>query len=378
MIASPSPAAKIRPMGKHPSGTSQELWLKLYLARGVGGGTVARLLAAFGKIDAVFAASRDTLDEHGLGAVHAALHDPELELGVQRLQSDLEARPHLRLVTPAGPEYPAHLLKSRVVPPVLWVEGTLAPPATPSVAVVGSRHASRRRTELTAEWCELWARSGVSIVSGLAEGIDGAAHAGALAGCGHTVAVLGTEPDRVYPSRHAALRDRIVASGGAVVTQFAPGTSTHRGHFPARNVTMAGLADIVVIFQAGEDSGSLHTAEAAWLSNRTVWVAPSDPGERDHAGGLKLLRTRARALVTPDDLLQALGLVPASRPGIPPLSLPVHLEAVFAQLDFAGQTLDELTRSLHLSAAEILDRLLELELAGVVARQAGPKYVRIR
>jgi DNA processing protein len=165
-----------------------------------------------------------------------------------------------------------------------------------------------------------------------------------------------------------------------VVSQFAPRTSTTRGRFPVRNATLAGMADAVVIMLAASGSGSRHTAEAAFGCGRPVLVAPSDPADRDNAGGLGLLRTRAHAIGTPADLLETLQLTQHHRPQarLPHPPLPAELGEVLSGLDFSGQSLDELTRKLELPAAVILDRLLALELAGAVARQPGPRYVRIR
>jgi len=212
----------------------------------------------------------------------------------------------------------------------------------------------------------------------MAEGIDKAAHVGALAGGGHTVAVLGTGPDKTYPSPHAALQDRILASGGAVVSQFAPHTRTFRGSFPARNVTMAGLTDLVVVMQAGARSGALYTAKAAHHSSRRVLVAPSDLADPANAGGLRLLRDKARAIGSPNDLLSLFGRSTLRRPPEAALPLPEHLAPVHAALDFSGQSLDELVRKLNLPTAKVLAGLLALELAGAVVRQPGPRYARIR
>jgi DNA processing protein len=363
-----------------PSDTEagRRLWLRLHCARGVGGVKVAGLLAAFTTAEAIFAADRESLEQiGGRSGLFDAIHDPELEARVDCILEDLSRIDLARVLTPADDEYPKRLRRSHSVPAVLFVRGRLDA-LLPAAAVVGSRRARAERARVTSEWCRAWAEAGVSVVSGLAQGIDAAAHRGALAGLGHTVAVLGTGLDRTYPSLHAALLDRILASGGAVVTQFAPHTRTFPGCFPARNVTLAGLADAVVIMQAAGDSGALHTAQAALESARPVLVAPSDLADRENAGGLGLLRTRACAIGAPDDLLALLHVESHGPKAPPPPALPPDLAAVVAGLDFCGKSLDELTRELNLPAATILNRLLSLELAGVVARQPGPRYVRTR
>lgn len=359
------------------SGTSTlHLWLKLYLAPGVGPGTVSKLLHCIG------ATPLDVLPEAlvesaGLSLVLRALHDPLLEARVDELLDGLASEPHVQLVTPDHEHYPEKLRTFHSAPPVLFVLGDLSS-RSHAVAVVGSRKPSEHRADLTRAWCQAWAKAGISVISGLAEGIDKAAHEGALDGLGHTVAVLGTGPDTTYPSRHAALQDRILASGGAVVSQYAPGTPGFRGAFPARNATLAGLADAVVIMQAGKKSGSLHTADAANKSNRPVLVAPSDLADRGNAGGLSLLRDKARAIGCSGDLLEVLHKAGVRRTPAAAVVLPEHLTPVHAALDFAGQSLDELIGKLNWPASVVLERLLALELAGVVVRQPGPRYARIR
>lgn len=360
---------------KLPAMDTLRPWLKLHLARGIGGGTVAKVLKSLG--DDLLAAPEAEFERFKLRHVYRALHDEALDGEVDPLLESLSQWPAVRIITPADEDYPRRLRGFHSVPPVLFVRGKLEP-AQPSVAVVGSRKPGRKREELTIEWCTAWAESGVSIISGLAEGIDGAAHQGALAGGGHTVAVLGTGPDRTYPSAHVSLQQGILASGGAVVSQFAPHTIGSRNLFPARNVTLAGLSDVVVIIQAGADSGALYTAEAASKSGRPVLVAPSDPADLGNAGGLNLLRGKARAIGSPQDVFELLQLESGAKFAAAPPQLPAELEPVHAALDFAGQSLDELMRKLHLPAAVVLDRLLALELAGAVVRQPGPRYVRIR
>jgi DNA processing protein len=367
--------ARLAATAKLPVMDTSRPWLRLHLASGIGGGTVARMLKALG--DGALVAPEAEFARHKLRHVYEALHSDTLDAAVEALLESLAPWPDVRLVTPADEEYPRRLREFHSVPPVLFVRGVLLS-NHPSVAVVGSRKPGSDREELTMDWCKIWAQAGVSIVSGLAEGIDGAAHRGALAGGGYTVAVLGTGPERTYPSPHASLQDGILASGGAVVSQFAPLAQVFPSNFPARNTTLAGLSDSVVIVKAGAESGALYTAEAASKSGRPVLVAPSDLADLGNAGGLNLLRGKARAIGSPDDLLELLKLRSRAKAAVVPLQLSAELEPVHAALEFSGSSLDELMRKLQLPAAVVLDRLLELELAGAVVRQPGPRYVRIR
>lgn len=379
MMAEVAATRELRVMVDSPSvSDAQHRWLLLHLAKGIGARTVAVLLVKFGSIEAAFDASAAELSKLKCPDLRGLLQDSNLQVQLEQLLESVESEPDLRLITPADLEYPPRLRTAHLVPPVLFVRGKLTY-EQPAVAVVGSRGAAHRWVRLTTEWCQEWAERGVSVVSGLAEGIDAAAHRGALDGKGHTVAVLGTGPDTVYPSPHAALHDRILASGGAVVSQFAPRTPFHPGHFPARNSTLANLADVVVIMQAGKDSGSLYTAEAALESERTVLVAPSDLADPGNAGGLELLCTEARGIGSPGDLFRWLKKESRTRrKAEAPLILPEELAQVLAGLDFTGQSLDQLSQTLQMPVPVLLDRLLSLELAGAVARQPGSCYVRVR
>jgi DNA processing protein len=358
--------------------TRHRLWLKLFLAPGVGGVTCARLLSTFGTVEAIFAAeAADFKASKVSAAVHAAIHDEGLAGQADRLEETLCAWPDARILTPACTDYPGRLLRASAFPAALFVRGTLANQLV-AVAVVGSRRPSLERAALTREWCQSLAEGGVCIVSGLAEGIDRAAHEGALSGSGHTVAVLGTGLDRTYPSHHAALLERILDTGGAVLSQFAPYAPTHPGFFPARNATIAGLADAVVIMQAGPQSGALSTARHAKDYQRPVLAVPSHPGDPDNAGCLKLLKSAAHAISTPEDLAYLVKTKVRGRRALPDPTLTASERRVFDELGFEGKSVDELTRRLGEPAPSLLDLLLRLELAGVISRQPGPRYVRIR
>lgn len=211
-----------------------------------------------------------------------------------------------RVLTRGEPAYPPLLARITSAPPVLYVRGRLAEEDEPCVAVVGTRrasayglfHAERLALELSAE--------GFTVVSGLARGIDAAAHRGALAGGGRTLAVLGSGPDRVYPPEHRRLAEEI-AVRGALMTEFPPGTPPVRSNFPRRNRIIAGLARATVVVEAGLGSGALNTADHAVKAQRVVCAVPGDVGRPGSAGILHLLREGAIAVATGRQVREAAG-----------------------------------------------------------------------
>jgi DNA processing protein len=223
---------------------------------------------------------------------------------------------------------------------------------------------------------------GVIVVSGLALGIDAAAHRGALAGDGATVAVMGTGVDIVYPAAHGKLADEILAAGGALVSQFPDGTSPQRHNFPARNWTMAALSDAVVVVEAAEGSGALITAEAGLDLNKEVLAVPGSVFSPLSVGTHQLIRDGALLVQNARDVLAALGVVREvlDDPLAPPKSLgiaaPSGRDGILAHLsDVLALSAAEIARKLQLPYAEVLVRLTALELDGAVRRHHDG-YVR--
>ncbi len=260
--------------------------------------------------------------------------------------------------------------------------GRWPPPAGPRVALVGSRKPSPYGEAVAEQLsCDL-AAAGVIVISGLAIGIDAAAHRGALNGGGTTVAVMGTGVDLVYPAAHSRLAEDILASGGALVSQFADGTQPRRANFPARNWTMAALSDAVVVVEAAEGSGALITAQAALDLDRAVLAVPGSIFSPLSVGAHGLIRDGAGLVQNARDVLAAIGvrlevlddpLKPPPGVGFEPArardGLLIHLSEAMAV------NAAELARKVQLPVAEVIGRLTSLELEGAVRRHAGG-YVR--
>jgi DNA processing protein len=264
----------------------------------------------------------------------------------------------------------------------LNARGRWPPPDGPRVAIVGSRRPSPYGEAVAEQLGADLARAGVIVVSGLALGCDAAAHRGALVGGGVTIAVMGTGVDIVYPAAHFRLAEEIVAAGGALISQFPDGTSPRRQNFPARNVTLAALSDVVVVVEAIQGSGALITAEAALDLHKEVMAVPGSIFSPLSVGTHALIRDGAGLVQNARDVLGALGIGrevlddPLGAPKRLGFGLPKERDGILLHLsDILAVSTAELARKLHLPVAEVLSRLTSLELDGAVRRH-GAGYVR--
>ena len=278
----------------------------------------------------------------------------------------------IRLVGRRDADYPAWLGRIHDPPSQLWVRGRLvAGEGEQAVAVVGSRAATRAGLAFARLLAAELAASGLTIVSGLARGIDTAAHQGALDAGGRTVAVLGSGLDRIYPSENAALA-RAITGQGAVVSEFPPGTVPWKGNFPRRNRTIAGWARAVIVVEAGERSGALSTARAALDEGRDVMAVPAHPTLPSAAGTNALLRDGAALVRDASDVLSELGLTRA--PLDPPV--PENSPLLGALRRGVPTSVEEIAIRCALPVPELLARLTELELSGLLRRLPGAFFVR--
>ncbi len=295
--------------------------------------------------------------------------DPAGELG--RLEAD-----GVRVLTYADGGYPEQLRTIADPPPALFVKGTLPP--GPYVAVVGTRRASPYGRTVAARLAAGMARAGVVVVSGMARGVDAAAHRGALEAGGQTVAVLGCGPDVVYPREHAALRDEIAASG-ALVTEFPPGTPPEPWHFPVRNRIISGLSRAVVVVEAGEKSGALITADLALEQGRDVLAVPGHVTSPLSRGPNRLIKQGARLVEGPEDVLDELGIgtIVCGPEGKPPLPrLAPDEERLYGLLGPEPVPLDVLVARSGLPPQAVAAALVYLEMKGFARRLPGPAYLK--
>jgi DNA processing protein len=271
----------------------------------------------------------------------------------------------------ADRRYPSLLAAIPDPPPVLWLRGCVEALETPSVAIVGSRAGSTYAREVGHELGSALAARGVTVVSGLARGVDAAAHQGALAVGGRTVAVLGSSVDIVYPPEHTGLAAEVVARG-ALVSEFPPGTRPRPAHFPMRNRLISGLSRAVVVVEAAEKSGSLITARLALEQGREVMAVPGNALSGRNRGAHALLKDGAKLVEGVDDILEEIGPAPCEARTSDTEEDPLlqHL----ARGDSCD--LDELMARSGLDGPRLLPRLLALELDGRVVRIAGGRFRR--
>jgi DNA processing protein len=275
-----------------------------------------------------------------------------------------------------GAELPELLRQIHDPPPVLFVRGAGDPEllGSPSVAIVGARACSPYGAQVARMLGRELAAAGLVVVSGLARGVDGEAHRGALEAGGLTVAVLGCGIDRDYPAAHADLARRICEKG-LIVSEYEPGVEPAPWRFPARNRIIAGLAAVTVIVEARERSGALITADFALEGGREVFAVPGEITGRLAVGTNRLLRQGAAPLTSPDDVLDLFGLAAAQRPRAPVVG--PNARPVLDRLADGAAGADELVRATGLAPGPVAAALAELELAGLVAETDG-RYRGVR
>lgn len=267
-------------------------------------------------------------------------------------------------------EFPPRLCALADPPLGLFVRGAL--PVGKMVAIVGARKASAYGKEVAEILGRELGRAGVVVISGMARGVDGAAHRGSLAAGGVTVAVWGAGPDRVYPAEHEELAAEIAATG-CLITEYPPGAPPLPQHFPERNRLIAGLADVVVVVEADERSGALITARQALDEGRDVMAVPGSIFSRLSAGPNGLLRAGAAPVLSADDILAACGLPPAR------IVEPVETHPLLAHIaPGVAVSVDQLAAASALPVAQVLEQLLTLELAGAVTRESDGRVRRSR
>ncbi|HEY8368942.1 MAG TPA: DNA-processing protein DprA [Thermodesulfobacteriota bacterium] len=277
-----------------------------------------------------------------------------------------------RTIERGAPDYPPGLERLHDPPARLYVAGTW--PWPPGVAIVGARAATPAGRRLAADLGAALAAVGVPVVSGLARGIDAAAHVGALEAGGPTLAVLGSGLDRIYPPEHAALADR-VRRAGALVTEYPPGTPPSGWHFPRRNRLLAALSTAVVVVEAGERSGALGTARAALDLGLDVLAVPGPPGAPLARGTNGLIKAGAGLVEGPEDVLAAIGRTPRPPEREPERLLPSDdARRVLDVLAGRRLALDEIAIETGLSAGRVAAALLVLEMAGLVDPPTGQVY----
>lgn len=359
--------------------------LALWRLPGVGPGWYRQLLEHFGSARAALSAGSTAWRRFGVDErVAAAMAHPDWH-GVDTDLDWLDASPLHHLLESGDPRYPERLASLDPPPPLLFVTGDPDVLRLPQLAVIGSRQPTAGGRDTARAFAAHLARAGLGITSGLALGVDSAAHDATVQHGGITVAVTGTGADRVYPPRNRALARRIVDSGGAVVTEFAIGVGARREHFPRRNRIISGLSLGVLVVEAGLRSGSLITARHALEQGREVFAIPGSIHNPLAKGCHALIRDGQAKLVEQaedilGELLPHLRLpeTPASTPACPPEEADPDHARVLQELGYDPVTLDTLHRRTGLTPDVLSSILLIMELQGQVDALPGGRYARRR
>lgn len=361
-------------------------WVRLTATPGVSAQTGRRLLAAFGLPQAVLAQDAARLREvvePAVAGTLCAVPDAATSARIARTLQWLDMPGH-SLVTMADAAYPPRLLDLADPPLLLYINGNVARLHGQSLGMVGARQATVQGARDAHAFASAFSGAGLTVVSGLALGIDAAAHAAALDGLGGTVAVVGTGVDIVYPARHHTLAHQIIAAGGAIVSEFPLGTPARPNHFPRRNRIIAALARGVLVVEAAERSGSLITARLASEMGREVFAIPGSIHAELARGCHKLIRQGAKLVESPADVLEEFADLarlpgPACAPEADhaPATASASRDVFLAALAYDPVTLDGLCERTGIAAAEVSATLLQMELDGAVERLPGNRFRRL-
>jgi DNA processing protein len=353
-------------------------WLALSLVPSVGAKRLEHLLAAFGTAEAAWRADYPRLRDAGIDEKTATA----ITAAHARIQPDTEMAKVTRLggslITLADEAYPPLLRSIATPPPLLYVRGTLTPDDARALAIVGTRRVSQYGREAAEYFARELAASGVTIISGLAHGIDSLAHAAALKAGGRTIAVLGSGIDIVYPPEHRDLARRI-CERGALVSEFPVGAKAERHHFPQRNRIISGMALGVLVVEAPEKSGSLITAETAAEQGRDVFAVPGSIFSANTAGTHALIRDGAKVATRPQDILDEFDIAyqhMQTREAVEVIQ-PANADeaALLPFLSDRPTHADDLTRLSGLPSAAVISALTLMELRGIVQSVGVMQYV---
>ncbi|WP_280156421.1 DNA-processing protein DprA [Piscinibacter sp. XHJ-5] len=352
-------------------------WLRLLEAPRVGRDSARKLLAAFGSPHAVIAAS-EAARRHvvGSGAAASLAQVPGLEALVDGTWEWLAGDSQRHVITLGDPAYPALLLETADPPLLLYAQGRTELLHAPAIAIVGSRNPTPQGASNAKAFASTLSRAGLTVVSGLALGVDAAAHEGALLESAATIAVVGTGLDRVYPRQHRELAHRI-AHQGLIVSEYPLGTPPLQHNFPLRNRIIAGLSRGTLVVEAALGSGSLITARLAVEAGREVFAVPGSIHAPQARGCHALIRQGAKLVETAQDILEELGCGTPAAAGGTSGAADRLADPLLEALGHDPVTLDALVARTGWPAQDLNARLLELELEGHVARLPGQLFQRV-
>jgi DNA processing protein len=347
--------------------------------KGIGAARMRILLDYFGDVRSAWEASPESLKAAGLGPkVLETFQKVRLGISLEQVMENLTAQ-GVKVLTWEDTEYPRRLQDAPQPPPVLYVRGEILPEDEWAIALVGTRRATSYGRQVAEEAASNLAARGVTIVSGLARGIDGIAHQAALKAGGRTIAVLGSGIDNIYPPEHVRLAEQISARG-AVVTDYAPGTPPDANNFPPRNRIISGLGRAVIVVEASRSSGALITAAFAAEQGREVFAVPGNIYAPQSLGANLLIQQGARPYLSYQDVLTTLdlGRVPEQRSARAVLPADALEAQLYGLLGNEPLHVDELGSQTNLPIEKISATLVMMELKGLVRQVGGMQYIALR
>jgi DNA processing protein len=357
----------------------KKYWIGFNLIKGIGAVRMQGLVSYFGDLESAWKADEGALGEAGLGSklIERVIQARE-NINLDQVFEKIE-RQGIKILTWQDEGYPSRLKEIDQPPPVLYIRGEYLPDDLFAVAIVGTRRVTPYGRQVTEEIASFLAANGITVISGLARGVDAVAHQTALKAGGRTIGVLGSGVDKIYPPEHRALAGQMMERG-AIISDFAVGTPPDASNFPPRNRIISGLSLAVVVVEAGETSGALITAEFAAEQGREIFAVPGSILAPQSKGTNKLIQNGALPLLSASDLMQALDLTRVGEQKSARKILPAdETEARILNI-LTGEPLhvDEIRNQADLPIEKVSATLALMELKGIIRQVGGMNYVAVR
>jgi len=357
----------------------KKYWIGFNLIKGIGAVRMQGLVAYFGELESAWRASPAELAAAGLGLkVIERVIQARDNVDLDKVWEKIEKQ-GIKILTWQDEAYPQRLKEIDQPPPVLYIRGEYLPDDLFAVAIVGTRRVTPYGRQITEELASYLAANGMTVISGLARGVDAIAHQATLKAGGRTIGILGSGVDKIYPPEHRGLAEQMMARG-AIISDYAPGTPPEASNFPPRNRIISGLSLAVVVIEAGETSGALITAEFAAEQGREVFAVPGSILAPQSKGTNKLIQKGAQPLLSVSDLMQALDITrvgehKAARKTMPADETEAKLLTV---LSSEPLHVDEIRSQAELPIEKVSAALALMELKGMVRQVGGMNYVAVR
>lgn len=357
----------------------KKFWVGFNLIKGIGAVRMQGLVAYFGDLESAWKASPADLAGAGLGLklIERVIHARE-GVDLDKVWEKIEKQ-GIKILTWHDEAYPQRLKEIDQPPPVLYVRGEYLPDDLFAVAIVGTRRVTPYGRQITEELSAFLAANGMTVISGLARGVDVIAHQTSLKTGGRTIGILGSGVDKIYPPEHRGLAEQMMERG-AIISDYAPGTPPEASNFPPRNRIISGLSLAVVVVEAGETSGALITAEFAAEQGREVFAVPGSILAPQSKGTNKLIQNGALPLLSVNDLMQALDITrvgeqKSARKIMPADAIEAKLLTVLTNEPLQ---IDEIRNQADLPIEKVSAALVLMELKGLVRQVGGMNYVAVR